>query len=190
MDQKYLHDCFDYDSETGELFWKLRPRSHFNTENGMKIHAARFAGRVAGTSRRRAGKKNTYLSVGLGDKRGMLVHRIIWCMAYGECPDIIDHIDGDGTNNRIENLRSVSNSVNLRNTTMYATNTSGITGVAFRKDRAGKKNWLARIMVNKKSVQLGYFYTEGDAASARLAAEMKYGFTERHGKQTDMRQTA
>jgi hypothetical protein len=43
-------------------------------------------------------------------------HRLVWFVTYGKFPDNdIDHIDGDKSNNRIENLRDVSQRVNSQN---------------------------------------------------------------------------
>lgn len=61
---------------------------------------------------------------------------------------------------------------------MTAQNTSGYCGVAWRKD-LGK--WRAIIGVGGKSRHIGVYNDLDDALSARSAAEIKYGFSERHG---------
>lgn len=62
---------------------------------------------------------------------------------------------------------------------MQANNTSGHTGVYWNGLR-GK--WYARIVVSGESKNLGHFLEKDEAIAARLAAEIKYGFHENHGK--------
>ena len=108
------------------------------------------------------------------DGKVLYNHRLIWVWMTGEQPDQIDHIDGNGLNNKWDNLRSVPQSVNSKNLKMYATNTSGKTGVCFRKDSS---RWRARIMVDNKSISLGTFATKDEALAVRADAEVKYNFT-------------
>lgn len=59
-----------------------------------------------------------------------LVSHVIWSLKMGgPVPEQIDHINGDSTDNRIENLRLVSNQQNCRNRKMRADNSSGRTGL-------------------------------------------------------------
>lgn len=82
----------------------------------------------------------------------------------GESPGyIIDHIDGDGLNNRISNLRFVTKSQNSFNS-FYPKGISKYKGVWKRQDR--KKPWVAEIRVENKKYYLGSFYTEKEAALA------------------------
>lgn len=62
-----------------------------------------------------------------------LTHRIIWILHNGTIEDgyVIDHIDGNTLNNTIKNLRKVKQVINIRNSKMYGSNTSGNTGVRF-----------------------------------------------------------
>lgn len=70
-----------------------------------------------------------------------LNHRIIYLLSVGEIPHgmIIDHINGDSTDNRLENLRCTTYKVNGRNSCMRVDNTSGVTGVFFQ-DVKGRRN--------------------------------------------------
>ena len=90
----------------------------------------------------------------------------------------VDHIDHDRLNNRIENLRLVTNSINGKNTKMHKNNTTGVTGVTFDKNR---NKYKAQIVVNHKLDNLGRFNTFEEAVQARLQAEIKYGFHRNHG---------
>jgi hypothetical protein len=116
-----------------------------------------------------AGCKNSdgYIIIG---KRRVLAHRVAWCLHYGDWPDgIIDHIDRDRTNNRIDNLRIASRAQNMHNSGEPVTNTTGVRGVS----RFGKR-FMARIGHNGAIVYLGVFDTVGAAKQARLKAEKTF----------------
>lgn len=76
-----------------------------------------------------------------------------------------DHCDGNGLNNRLGNLRVVTNRVNLQN--RHHAKSSNYPGVSWHK-RAGK--WIARIVVEGKTIHLGYYTDEGLAAHAYYQA--------------------
>lgn len=67
-------------------------------------------------------------------------HHIVWTLFNGCIKDgfIIDHFDGDTQNNRIHNLREVTRKVNMRNLKINSGNTSGVSGVYFRKGLNGR----------------------------------------------------
>lgn len=181
INQKYLEECFNYNPETGELVWNERPRSHFESERGMKVTNSRFTGKPASaigiSGRDGCGKK--YIRVRVFN-RSYQAHRIIWMHQTGSFPDHeIDHIDGNGLNNRWDNLRPVNRAENSRNQRLRATNTSGIVGVSQHKD--GK--WHAVITHNYKSIHLGRFLTRREAAAARAGAEIALGFHPNHGEE-------
>jgi hypothetical protein len=75
--------------------------------------------------------------------------------------ELIDHIDGDRANNRIENLRLVSLAQNQWNAKTPVTNKSGIKGVSFHSTL---KKWQANIRANGKIMYLGLFNTKEEAA--------------------------
>lgn len=109
-----------------------------------------------------------------------LVHRIIWAYFNGELPQKnIDHIDGDTTNNRIENLRLVTKSENARNKKIRSDNKSGVQGVYWVSKI---KKWEAAIVSGKKTVRLGQYKDFHQAASIRLTAEDHYGYHKNHGR--------
>lgn len=102
-------------------------------------------------------------------KRQVMFH----VFAFPDCPVgmVHDHIDGNGLNNTRENIRFVSQSDNCKNRSLSSRNSSGCTGVCWRKD---KQKWRAYITVGRKTIHLGYFLDEKDAISARGKAEVKY----------------
>lgn len=96
---------------------------------------------------------------------------------HGVDPDDIDHINGDPSDNRLENLRNVSHEVNGRNLARRKNNTSGVTGVS----RHGSK-WVARICPSRRTIYIGIFDSFDDAVAARRAAEVKYGYHPNRGR--------
>lgn len=74
-----------------------------------------------------------------------LAHRIVWILFHGsiEYDQYIDHIDGNALNNRIDNLRIVTQSMNNRNTAMKSNNKSGKTGVFLKTNSDGRCLWTA-----------------------------------------------
>lgn len=105
-------------------------------------------------------------------QRWYLAHRLAWLYVHGIWPtQLIDHINGDRVDNRIANLRDVSNSVNRQNArTANADSKTGILGVTLRKSKS-KPRYQAQIAVNGKNKYLGMFDTEGEAHQAYLMAK-------------------
>lgn len=110
-----------------------------------------------------------------------LIHRIIWEMINKPLLDgeQIDHINHNRSDNKINNLRVVTNKVNTRNQSKSLANKSGVTGVFWASNR---NKWCATIMVDARNKHLGYFNEMSDAIKARRASEAVYGFHPNHGK--------
>lgn len=83
----------------------------------------------------------------------------------------VDHINHNVFDNRKNNLRVCTNSQNNMNKGLQSNNTSGVTGVTWRKD---KHKWEAQIRLNRKNIHLGLFPNFDDAVKARKQAEEKY----------------
>lgn len=94
-----------------------------------------------------------YMRIGIDGKR-YLQHRIIYLMFHGNLPSAIDHIDGNTSNNRIENLRAATNTENLQNMKLCPTNTSGSKNVSW--DTKAKK-WLVMLNVSGIRKYIGLF---------------------------------
>ena len=90
----------------------------------------------------------------------------------------IDHIDGNGLNNRWNNLREVTPTENQRNARKRSDNTSGTTGVGWHKQR---QKWKAQIRINGTQKHLGYFDSKEEAIWAREAANKEHEFHPNHG---------
>ncbi len=85
----------------------------------------------------------------------------------------IDHKNGNGYDNRKENLRPYDNWENNMNRKTHKNNTSGYTGVR-RTEYKGKQKWQAHIQVRKKCISLGAYVNIEDAVKVRKEAEEKY----------------
>jgi len=156
-----------YEPETGKLFWR-------DCEDMPRRWIGRWALQEAFTAKDKSGYK-----IGAVSYKTLKAHRVAWAIHYGEWPsDHIDHINGITDDNRIVNLRVVTNQENMRNKSMRLSNTSGFTGVYWHKPNG---RWQARINVNGRGKSLGLFDTIEEAAAARVAANVLYGFTDRHG---------
>jgi hypothetical protein len=94
----------------------------------------------------------------------LLMHRLITSAPKGMD---VDHIDGDGLNNRRCNLRICTRSQNQRN--KRVANRNGFCGVVF-KAKKKTNQYAAQITVDKKTVYVGYFDTAERAARAADSA--------------------
>lgn len=151
---EYLRSILNYDQETGIFTWKV--------STSRRVKAGDVAGSLGGAG---------YLNIKL-QSRLHLAHRLAWLYMHSNWPTgQIDHINRIRTDNRIVNLRDVSNKQNHQNRSKSSTNTSGHTGVYWNKQRS---KWVARIKHNQKQIHLGYFTTLEEALSARKAAEKLY----------------
>lgn len=95
-----------------------------------------------------------------GKRTSLYVHRLVMGDPSGL---VIDHINGDGLDNRKENLRAVRHQQNIHNTKPPKNNSSGYKGVSFDKTR---NKWQAKITFNRKQLHLGRFDTIEEAVEA------------------------
>lgn len=152
----------EYNPITGDLKWH---------SSGRGRRSDRIAGNLNAAG---------YLDLRVNGHRAY-GHRMAWLLTYGEWPDgQIDHINGVRDDNRIENLRVVTNKQNHTNMKRHKGNSSSVTGVYWNK-RAGK--WQAYICVDYKQIYLGVFKYLIDAETARKDAEIKFGFHKNHGRE-------
>lgn len=91
-------------------------------------------------------------------------HQFAWYCINKQCINQIDHINGIRDDNRICNLRNVTNQENHMNRTTAK-------GYTWNKD---SNKWLAQIRLNGKQINLGRFENEEDARAAYLKAKEKY----------------
>lgn len=157
IDAKYARARLSYCPLSGVLRWRFNStaRRQWNT---------RYAGAVAGTF------DGKHLSVRV-DGRRYPAHRIAWLIIYGDAPKEIDHANGDGTDNRIANLRAATRSQNMWNRPVRRDSAHGIKGVT----RNGKR-FSAKCYVAGRDHYLGTFDTAEEAGAAyRKFAEQAHG---------------
>lgn len=170
-----VRSLIDYDQSTGVLTWRKRDAAMFATRRGHSIWNAKYAGGPALNCDDGKGYRHGRIF-----RKHMFAHRAAWMIAYGEMPPArIDHINGNKSDNRIENLRAVTNAENGRNAKRSSSNKSGVTGVCWVK-RQGK--FLAYIGSQESRVYLGTFPDLPSAAAARRAAEVERGYHKNHGR--------
>ena len=179
IDIALLRRLLRYEPETGRLYWLPRTPDLFKTttkrtaQHSCNAWNSRCANKQAFT-RRGAALQGTLLG------KTCLAHRVAWALHCGAWPENeIDHINGNRHKNNIQNMRDVTHKVNSRNLAVPATNTSGIMGVSWHKQR---KRWRADIKADKYHRHLGYFEKVEDAVAARKAAERDLGFHRNHGR--------
>ena len=151
--QQLAFELFDYDCLTGKLYWKKAP------SNRCKV------GEEAGTL-----NDNGYRIVYFNGARHR-GHRLIWLMHTGSFPTLqIDHINGIRDDNRIENLREVTNrenSYNLKKPRSFGT--SGYLGVT----KTPCNRYMAQIVADGRYYYLGNHATPEEAHAAYLEAKRK-----------------
>ena len=175
--KEYLEECFTYDPETGKLYWRFRPETHFKNKRAMSIWNGRFPGSIALDSEHGDGYK-----CGKLNSQPVKAHRIIYKLLHGIDPEVIDHVKGETSDNKITNIESVSVSENNKNRKTPFNNTSGVIGVSWH-DKANK--WHARIGINGKQKHLGLFDDFQGAVDCRRKAEVEYGYHTNHGRQNN-----
>ena len=163
--QEELLDLLTY--RDGRLFWNARVRGRFATTRAYRSWNSRYAGTLAGR-----GVRGYWDITLLGRKWG--VHRVIWVMHHGVWPSYIDHIDGNPSNNLLDNLRSVTHRENLRNCRRRKENKTGISGVR----HISKTTWSVSI----NGSYIGYFDNFFDACCARKSAELTHNYHPNHGR--------
>lgn len=82
-----------------------------------------------------------------------------------------DHKNRNRLDNRKENLRQATTQQQAQNRSVQSNNTSGVTGVYYRKERNA---WFAQITINGKTKTIKYSHDKNEAIKARLEAEAKY----------------
>jgi hypothetical protein len=148
-----LRAVLSYDPETGLFRWKTnRTRARV----GAVVHGLN--------------KSTGYKKVRLF-RKPYYQHRLAWFYVYGEWPkDQIDHINGDKLDNRICNLREVSNAVNSQNTRApRATNKVGHLGVSKHHGA-----YRARLALDGKQICVGGFKSPEAAHAAYVELKRKH----------------
>lgn len=120
--------------------------------------------------------------IGVLNGKKYRAHHLAWLYVNGVFPTVIDHINGIRTDNRISNLREVSNLENCMNKCVSTRSTTKVNGVSFMKT---KNKYRAYITLGSTQIHLGVFSDIESATEARRLADIKYGFHENHGRPND-----
>lgn len=141
---------FLYNREFGTLTWK----NHWYRPTLTKV-----LGKIAGVT-----DSSGYRVVRL-KRKGLKIHRLIWFLEYGTWPKMIDHIDGNKSNNVIQNLRASDNRRNQQNRKRHRL--GKLVGASFCNTR---KKWQSVVQFSGKSKHLGIFSSELEAHRAYVKA--------------------
>lgn len=136
MDHKFLTDNYVYDN--GKLYNRKGKIIGWTDSNGYRKCTI---------------NKITYY-----------LHRVIYFFHHAVWPDVCDHINRNKSDNRIENLRSVTFTENLMNTDAKITNKLGLKNISWHK---ASKRWRVQICRNYKVIDIGYFSCLARAVAAR-----------------------
>jgi len=173
-------EAFTYDLAEGVVYWnENRPRSHFPTERGHRQWMGRNAGKPAGCVARDGHLYATF-TLPNGKRHAISVHRIAWMLGnQRELPKgkHIDHLNGNRTDNRLENLRAVNPPQNSRNTVWPRKPSTGYSGIY--KTSKGYQVKLTLIRGGPFET-IGHYPTLEEALTARWEAAKPLGYTPRH----------
>lgn len=146
-DRELARILFDCDPVAGTLHWRFQV-SNF-------VRAGDRAGRL---------KPNGYRDVRFRGRQ-IAEHRVIWLWVHGGWPQHqIDHIDGDRSNNSIDNLRDVPGRINAQNIRKPRGEFVGVS-----QHQCGK--YQATIGLGGRAIYLGLFLSPEEARSAYLTAK-------------------
>lgn len=166
--QEVLRQLLRYEPETGKLFWRERgPEWFSDAGNGRTINTSTWNKRYAGTEA--LNHIDAY-----GHRMGHILgqtnyaHRVIWRLVTGDEPkNMIDHINGDGADNRLVNLREATSSQNQHNAGVRRDNRSGYKGVSWSKLHS---KWRAYVNYKGKRHYFGLHANIEDARAAQIEA--------------------
>ncbi|HDX9111802.1 TPA: HNH endonuclease [Klebsiella michiganensis] len=105
-------------------------------------------------------------------------HRLAWIYKNGKIPkgNVIDHVNGNPSDDRIQNLRLATRLQNTQNRKRSKSCKSGFKGVSLEFGGNRKKPWRARIVVDKKRYTIGMFLTAEEAFEAyKEEAKKQFG---------------
>lgn len=169
----------------------------WNPKRSTKSRKTHRDGKVAGSfctgQRQRYWRAN--LKLDSGKNRQIMVHRIVWEMHNFKIPKgfEIDHVDGDSSNNKIDNLRCVPMVVNKRNRGICSHNKHGMAGISITSNgKSGHLYATASWTENGKHVSKRFSIAKlGEGVAIKMAKEFRtakileinakgFGYTERH----------
>jgi hypothetical protein len=154
--------------ETAEILADFLTRIFYDAQSG-KFFRVKDRKELTGTNH-----GGGYTSLKLYKNKNYLAHRVAWALHYKSWPPIdryVDHKNGNKKDNRIDNLRVVSNSDNAFNSKVRKKNKTGVPGVY---KHSGQDKWIASITIDGRRKQVAYTPCIGAAMKARKAAELSF----------------
>ena len=144
-------EVLNYAADTGMFTWKVR--------KAQCIHDGDIAGYIRSDGYRYISLNNRMYQAG----------RLAFLIVNGDWPNPqVDHINGIRDDDRIVNLREVSNRCNSQNRSVHRT--GKLCGVTLMHDKPRRNPWKARIRIGKNKIALGCFATEKEAHVAYMKA--------------------
>lgn len=176
LTQEIVRELLDYNPDTGLLLWRMRSLDLFAGDiQSQKRWNSTFAGRPALATKRL--KEN-----GKKSRGGKIFYkwynqaRVIWLWMTGQWPkQEIDHVNRNGWDNRWNNLRDVSSTVNCRNRVARVNNNTGVAGVT-KKPSGSFLVQLSMVPGQKRFYKTVPTFVEAVALRRRLAE--KYGYAQ------------
>ena len=153
LTQEQAKELFKY--KDGILHWKTRHKNSRKAKDDLE----------AGTVSTYGYKRVTHKQV------KYYVHQLVFLLHHGFIPKMIDHIDGDCNNNKIENLREANKMTNAYNTPLYRKSKSGCKNVIWHNQH---QKWAVRLIANKKSIHIGLYEDLELAELVAIMAREKY----------------
>lgn len=165
-----LRELVSYNPNTG-LFIRIKTQCNSAKKGSEPGHVKRCSGGLKYRALEYKGKP-------------YYLHRLAHLYMTGEWPQgDIDHEDGDGLNNKWDNIRTATMTENQKNRRLNANSKSGVTGVSFY---SRNKKWRVAINIRGKKKHLGYFETFEEAVEIRMKANKENDYHDNHGQQRRM----
>lgn len=171
-----------YQPDTGELTWLPRRPEDFQSGGSIsqQTRAKQWNTRCSGKPAFNSVAPTGYLVGPFGSGIQLAAHRVAFAIQNGRWPSMIDHINGDRTDNRWLNLREVTPRQNAMNCAVRSDSSTGRTGV--QPNRRRGRGFVATIKAEGRHLYLGTYGTFDEAVAAREAAEKVLGYSARHGR--------
>lgn len=152
------------------LLERVRELFSYDPESGILTRRTDVPKGKAGSA---AGTRNSHGHlICRVDYKIYYVHRLIWLLAHGQAPpQLIDHVNGDRSDNRLANLRPATYAQNKQNSVKSKSVRSGIKGAHYS---TSEQKWRSSIGVNGTKIHLGWFSSKEEAAAAYQRAAPLY----------------
>lgn len=128
---------------------RVKELLHYDETTGLLINKARRRGIIIGTAAGTTKTSDGYRHIAI-DYVIYPAHRLVWLYVYGTVPDILDHVNGDRLDNRLDNLREANKALNGCNKEATENLTTGVKGLVWYSD-SNKQYYYARVTYRGKT---------------------------------------